>query len=65
MAHKDDIHKADALALERIRNILWPDGNADHEWSSAEVEDIANVMRAAGFGPERPPGGGHARKAVE
>lgn len=31
-------------AVAAIRDILWPDGNADAEWSSETIEDVARAL---------------------
>ncbi len=37
--------------LDLIREILWPGGDADHEWSSDEVAEIAELLEQNGLGP--------------
>lgn len=40
------------VALNRIAQALWPDGDADHEWTSDTLAEVADVMRSLGMAPE-------------
>ena len=37
--------------LDKIVEILWPEGDRDHEWSSDEIELIADLLTKAGLRP--------------
>ena len=41
-------------ALAAIREILYPAGDMDHEWSPAELESIADVVRSVGRVDDEP-----------
>lgn len=36
--------------LLEVRELLWPNGDADHEWSADTLDDIARTLDRAGFG---------------
>ena len=37
--------------LRELAEVLWPDGDADHEWSSDTIEEVAEILTEAGFCP--------------
>ena len=37
--------------LRKLAEVLWPDGDADHEWSSDTIDEVARVLTDAGFRP--------------
>lgn len=51
-SRKERRNTLNANTLEMIREVLWPGGDADHEWSSDELDDISRLMHNAGLGPE-------------
>ena len=36
-----------ALTVRAIRNVLYPGGDMDHEWSCDELDEIANILKDA------------------
>ena len=38
--------------LRQLQEILWPAGDADHEWSPDTIDEVARVLTDAGFRPE-------------
>jgi hypothetical protein len=42
---------SDSRIVDEIREILWPGGDKDHQWSSDEIEFIATVLNHNGRGP--------------
>lgn len=42
-----------AKAVREIQQILWPGGNADAEWSSDTIENVAMALERHGFGAHR------------
>lgn len=45
--------RQDGALVNLICDQLWPDGDKDYEWNSETVENIANLLINAGFGPAR------------
>lgn len=41
-----------ANTLSMIQEVLWPGGDADHEWSSDELDDISRLLHNANLGPK-------------
>ncbi len=37
--------------LNQIREVLWPEGDMDHEWDSETVDEVAAVLISGGYGP--------------
>ncbi len=42
----------DSKIIDLIREILWPGGDADHEWTQDTIEEIALILTENGKGPE-------------
>ncbi len=42
-------------ALEVIREILWPLADPDEQWTAGTIEEVAEIIERAGYGP-RPKG---------
>jgi hypothetical protein len=40
------------LIVNSIRRILWPSDCPDSEWSSDEIEQVAEIMDSFGLNPE-------------
>jgi len=38
--------------LRELAEALWPDGDAEHEWSADTIDEVAQVLTNAGFCPE-------------
>lgn len=38
-------------AVDAIRAILWPGGDASHEWDAESIDAVARVLHDLGFGP--------------
>lgn len=38
--------------IEHILEILYPEGDPDHEWEGDTIELVAEVLSNYGFGPE-------------
>ena len=55
MSVQDDLHSplTRVRLLAQLREILWPDGDTDHQWSPDTIDEIAHAMIAEGYGPER------------
>ena len=34
-------------ALEQIAEILWPNGDKDHEWDCSTIEQVAEIVELA------------------
>lgn len=39
--------------LERLRDILWPPGDPDRQWSADTICEIADELVVAGYGPKK------------
>jgi len=45
-----DLHnEAKGECLERIVNIMWPDGDTDHEWDADTTSDVAAILQDYGL----------------
>lgn len=52
--HPEQLSYDDMVAcLCTLQQTLWPNGNADEEWSSDTLESVANILNDAGLGPEK------------
>jgi len=54
-ANMDGVKKLELFSaeytIERVREILWPGGDKNHEWGSDTLADIATTLINTGFGP--------------
>jgi len=37
--------------LRELAEVLWPEGDPDHEWSADTIDEVARVLTDAGFRP--------------
>jgi hypothetical protein len=51
------MEKADTV-LRKVRDVLWPKNNADHEWTDDDIDTIIGVLKDGGWGPDAPLSGG-------
>jgi transcriptional regulator with XRE-family HTH domain len=51
MDSRDKLYGLQQL-VERIRDILWPDGDISEDWGVDTLMDLGEVLKEAGFGPE-------------
>lgn len=55
-ANMDGVKKLElfspAYAIERVREILWPGGDKDHEWSPDTLDELAMALVQMGYGPK-------------
>jgi hypothetical protein len=40
-----------ARVILAIQETLWPGGDAENEWSSDEIDEVADILERNGFGP--------------
>lgn len=36
--------------IESLRTLLWPNGNADTEWDSETIDNVASILHESGYG---------------
>lgn len=47
--YDDAVARNCIAAVDEIYEILWPNGDADHEWNSQTLADIADALRSSGL----------------
>jgi hypothetical protein len=45
--------ESDEALIAMIRDILWPEENADHEWDAETVEEVGRILTENGRGPKK------------
>lgn len=45
-------HEELASCLEKVQDLLWPNGDRDHEWGSETIDGVADALIEAGIGPD-------------
>lgn len=51
--YRPDPESGDQRLVQRIRDILWPNGNTDHEWDSDTMAAVAEALQDEGVGPQQ------------
>lgn len=53
MKDPHELSQADLIdVVHRVQQALWPDGDAEHEWSPDTLEEISRALVEAGLSPE-------------